>query len=178
MECTGESCSGHRSPDSPRLARAHAGPRALRGLSPRPAGPCGRDGFQVSILSFFLLAFCLASVSSKSFPVFIQAIQQIFSGINWHSRNRAFFLAYLLACYLAYVSIWHNFWQFKAALLWHLFWNSLWHTWLLCLLTFSVAFRLTQVLVIQVRREPLWSRFCGWGQAGRGGQEGGEEWLT
>ena len=186
--------SGHRSPDSSRLARARAGPRArgppraLRGLSPRARGPsraCGPARARGFSGQHFIVYIFLHSVWHLCLAIFFRYLFwqsntyfQIYSGINWHSRTRAFYLAYLLACYLAYVSIWHNFWQFKAAMLWHLFWNSFWHTWLLCLLTFSVAFYLTQALVIQVRRAPLWSGFCGWGQARRGGQEGGEEWLT
>ena len=56
----------HRSPDSPRVARARA------------------RVFRSAFYRLYLLAFCLASVSSKSFPVFILAIQQIFSNIFWH----------------------------------------------------------------------------------------------
>ena len=128
--------------------RALHGPSAgLRGLLRGPAGPRVFRRAKVFTSAFYrlyFLAFCLASVSSKSFPVFFcqsNIYFQIYSGINWHCRTRAFYLAYLLAYYLAYVSIWHNFWQFKATMLsgisfgilsgirdYCVFSHSLWHS--------------------------------------------------
>ena len=53
-------------------------------IGPLIAQDCLRV-FRSGFYRLYLLAFCLASVSSKSFPVFILAIQQIFSNIFWHT---------------------------------------------------------------------------------------------
>ena len=92
----------------PLIAQDVRGPARARGSS--------GQHFIVYIFLHSVWHLCLANLfryffwqSNKYF--------RIYSGINWHRRTRAFYLAYLLACYLAYVSIWHNFWQFKAAML-------------------------------------------------------------
>ena len=48
------------------------------------SGLAGPRVFRSAFYRLYLLAFCLASVASKSFPVFILAIQQICSNIFWH----------------------------------------------------------------------------------------------
>ena len=53
-------------------------------IGPLIAQDCLRV-FRSGFYRLYLLAFCLASVSSKSFPVFVLAIQQIFSNIFWHT---------------------------------------------------------------------------------------------
>ena len=121
--------SWHRSPDSPRRARARAGrgqfvsshfdcssytmqgKNNLANLTMpfsflhQGSGLAGPRVFRSAFYRLYLLAFCLASVSSKSFPVFILAIQQIFSNIFWHKTDIGG----------------------PARSIWHIFWHAIWH---------------------------------------------------
>ena len=180
----GQPPQGHRSPDSPRLARALAGPRAytgpsracgpaglygpVAGLRARACGPtvCGPEGLQVSILSCICSRILSGICVWQFFLVFILALQQSFSHIFWRKLTLLDprVLSGISFGILSGICVWHVFSHSFWHSIWHNFWQFLLPCYLASLLEFFLAYVATEYCIFShslwhaISPRRLWSK--------------------
>ena len=164
----------HRSPDSPRLARALAGPRAYTGPSRACRRTvCGPEGLQVSILSCIcsrILCGIWVSVwqffSVNYLLVFVLAFQQSFSHIFWRKLTLSDprVLSGISFGILSGICVWHVFSHSFWHSIWHNFWQFLLPCYLASLLEFFLAYAATEYCIFSlslwhsISPRRLWSK--------------------